>query len=107
MQVYEVANKLLQSHVIVKEVDGGLAFIKRPEIIGIVFKERTLVISGLQGLPMQVSPIAVITDSKVANKRLFPTMMLYRYCELHNAAGRHYAGTVAIGLLHIVFVLLY
>jgi hypothetical protein len=66
-KVKERAEKPAETLVKVEEVFGFL-LVKRAEVVGIIFKEGAGAISGDNGIPMEMLPIAMVGNSDVAGE---------------------------------------
>jgi hypothetical protein len=77
-----------------------MSFKERPELVLIEFKKRTLPISRKKCVPVQVPPIAVITDPDILHQTFIPRIFLCRHCQRLKAirSGNHAA--VAVSLLY-------
>lgn len=78
--------------------------IKRAKLIGVIEKIRTLLIGTDQGIPMQMPPIAVLTDAHLARCGLYHAAVLHRHGERQRPIRPFNDAAVAIGLLHVMVV---
>lgn len=67
MDIQEFAEFVGDGHIEVEQVLPPLLK-ERTDIIYIVIKERTVAIGAHQGIPMQVAPVAVVTDADIRNE---------------------------------------
>jgi len=103
--VYELAAQSCQLEVEVKEEFKTL-FVKGPEVILVVEEERCLAIGCLEGIPMLMTPVAMIRYAHVAHIALGCLSFLRRYREREHTVGITDDATVAIGLFHVMVPLL-
>ena len=80
--------------------------IKRTEVIGIILKERALAVGRLDGIPMYVTPIAMVADADIAHQAFFASVAFGRDGKRERPLCCSYHTTVAIGLLYIMLPLL-
>ena len=77
MQSYEVAHKLCQLHVeVVKK--RHLLLVEGTEIVFVVEEEGSVAIGCLQGVPMLMTPVAMIADADVSHQTFASSRLLGR-----------------------------
>lgn len=81
--------------------------IERAKLIGVIEEIRTLLIGTDQGIPMQMPPIAVLTDAHLARCGLCHASVLHRHGERQRPIWPFNDAAVAIGLLHVMVVVLH
>ena len=86
--------------------EAGRTLVERCEIISIVFEEGRVPIGAADGVPVVMPPVPVVADAKVADFSMAGSL-LQRNAQVNGAVRTCYDTAVPIGLLQIVFVLLY
>ena len=105
LNIYELADEPTERFVEIKEERKTL-LIEQGKVVCIIFEEGTLPIGGLQGIPVMMPPVAVVTDAQVTHRSVV-TRVLHRNNQVGRAVGHRYPATVAEGLLLIVLVLIH
>ena len=67
MDIQEFAEFMGDGHIEVEQVLPPLLK-ERADIIYIIIKERTVAIGAHQGIPVQVAPVAVVTDADIRDE---------------------------------------
>lgn len=109
LYVEQLTHRLSDGHVEVeKEIPPFLK--ERVQVIGIELEERALAIGRLQGLPVEMTPGAMVGDAHIFHLRLVdtqPLWALHRDSEGLQALGGGDDAAVAVSLFEKVVVLLY
>ena len=79
-------------------------FVKRVQLVGVVFEEGRRAVCRYDGVPVQVPPFAVIGDADVAGVAFRRVGLYDRNRQGQNAVCTAYVAAVAIGLLGVVAV---
>ena len=82
-----------------------LLLIERRKVIGIVLKERTMPIAALQGIPMQMPPVAMIADTDITHQGM-RRRLLNGDTKRKGTLRAVYHATVTEGLLAVTVVYL-
>lgn len=102
MDIQEFAEFVGDGHVEVEQVLPVLLK-ERADVIYVVIKERTVAIGAHQGIPVQVAPIAVVTDTYIRDESgaIIPFILGVFHGDAQGlqAVGGGYHATVAVGLL--------
>ena len=67
MDIQEFAHFLCDGHVEIKEV-FPVVIIERLQVVHVVIKEGAIAIGAHQSIPMQVAPVAMVTNADIRNK---------------------------------------
>jgi hypothetical protein len=87
--------------------EKGVSFLEKgSQVVGIKLEEGCLAVGRHQGVPVQMSPVAVVRDTNIAHGAFRAVVSFYGHGERLRTVGRGYDAAVAIGLLHKVVVLL-
>lgn len=81
--------------------------IERAKLIGVIKEIRTLLVGANQGIPMQVPPIAMLTDAHLSRCGLCHASVLHWHGERQPTIRPFNDAAVAIGLLHVMVVVLH
>ncbi len=74
------------------------------QVIGIELKEGTFAIGRQQGIPVQVTPVAMVADAHIGHIAFRSCGMAGRHSECLRSSGGGYDTTVTVGLFHEMFV---
>jgi hypothetical protein len=105
LHIYQSADEAGERFVEVDEV-GEVLFVERSEVVLVELVIRRGVVSRLDGVPMQVAPLAMVGDTYVTHLTFYGIGLDDGDGETDDAIGTADAATVAIGLFHIMVVLL-
>lgn len=87
--------------------EEGVSFLEEgSQVVGIKLEEGRLAVGRHQGVPVQVSPVAMIRDTNIAHGAFRAIVSFYGHGERLRTVGRCNDTSVAVGLLHKVVVLL-
>lgn len=87
--------------------EEGVSFLEeRSQVVGIKLEEGCLAVGRHQGVPVQMSPVAVVRDTNIAHGALRAVVSLDGHGERLRTVGRCNDAAVAVGLLHKMVVLL-
>ncbi len=100
-QVDQVADEVLQGLVIIDQ-ESVLLLVKRREVVGIIFEERTHVIGGDECVPMQMAPVPMVGDTDIACQDFRCRRFFDGYGQFLYAVGRSDPAAVAVGLFLVV-----
>lgn len=105
LDVEQLADQLLERLV---EIDEEIVFplVEGREVVGIILEEGTHVIGRDQGVPMEMSPVAMIGNPYVAGEALQRLAFLDRNGERQRAVSRGDDASVTISLLREILVCL-
>ena len=106
LDVDEGAHQAAQRFVEVHEELVPL-LVEGAEVVPVVLEERGVVVGRLQGVPVQVAPVAVVGDADVAHQALRRVGLHDGHGERQRPVGRGDGAAVAVGLLHVVVILLH
>jgi hypothetical protein len=105
LEIYEFT-ALMQNFLV--EIDKKIPFFlkERSEIVLIVFKERTVVITRNKSLPMEMAPVTVIADTNILHQALSVSRFLHRYSKGESSVWRVNHASVAVSLFQVMLILL-
>lgn len=87
--------------------EEGVPFLEKgSQVVGIKLEERCLAVGRHQGVPVQMSPVAMVRDTNIAHGAFRAVVSFYGHGERLRTVGRGNDTSVAVGLLHKVVVLL-
>ena len=99
----EAADELAQFFVEIVQ-KGIFFFVKRTEIVFVIFKKRRGVICRNDGVPMQVPPISVFGNADVFHRAFGRGGLFDGDAQRHRAVGSGNDAAVAVGLFLVVVV---
>ena len=105
-EVYQRADQTAEGFVEVHQ-ELVLPLVEGAEIVLVILEERRVVVGGLQGVPMQVAPVAVVGDADVAREAFQRVGLHGGDGEDQRAVRRGDGAAVAVGLLGVMVVLLH